>query len=94
MRRNFLSRERSDKVEDFSSHSFPLVFLIQIFQNTGTRMKILDNSGTEFQFLEGVLICVPKRHDSEMFDSPEYVFARTNIGYLNMGCLKPTISLL
>ena len=39
--------------------------------------KILDNSGTEFQFLEGALVCVRKRPDSEMFDSPKYVFVRT-----------------
>lgn len=37
---------------------------------------ILDHSGSEFPTLEGILISVPKRLDSEMFESPDYVFVK------------------
>jgi hypothetical protein len=35
---------------------------------------ILDRHGSEFPTLEGILISVPKHLDSEMFESPDYVF--------------------
>jgi predicted CopG family antitoxin len=38
--------------------------------------KILDSNGTEFPSLEGVLISIPKHPNSEMYDSPNYVFIK------------------
>jgi len=37
---------------------------------------ILDRSGLGFPTLEGILISTPKRPDSEMFESPDYVFVK------------------
>jgi hypothetical protein len=37
---------------------------------------ILDRNGSEFPTLVGILISVPKRLDSEMFESPDYVFVK------------------
>jgi hypothetical protein len=38
--------------------------------------EILEDYGKDFSSLEGILISVPKYPDSEMFESPEYVFVR------------------
>ena len=37
---------------------------------------ILDRNGSEFPTLEGILISVPEHLDSEMLDSPDYVFVK------------------
>jgi hypothetical protein len=39
-------------------------------------MGILDRNGSEFPTLEGILISVPKRLDSEMLESPDYIFVK------------------
>ena len=50
--------------------------------------KILDEFGTQFPSLGGVLISVPKRPDSEMFDRPQYVFVRNKYSAVEHEMLK------
>jgi hypothetical protein len=70
----------NDKYEQDHDHNIQLIIIdFRLAHLDSLSLKkeikwILDNKGMEYPSLGGILISLPKKIDSDMFDEPQYVF--------------------